>query len=102
MVGLGGHASLNMVATYHKPNQDARDDVIKAKHGSPSKIRAQLVKQQSELDNVKDGGSFDIGDIMNQCEMESLGGFSFVDDNYNNEEPGMFFDCRSFRCLVRE
>ena len=38
----GGHASLQMVATYHKPNQDAFDAAICCKAGSPTAIRKQV------------------------------------------------------------
>eukprot|EP00536_Pseudo-nitzschia_multiseries_P005157 jgi/Psemu1/11862/gm1.11862_g len=37
--GMGGHASIDIITRYIKPNQQAIDAAVRAKHGSPSKIR---------------------------------------------------------------
>eukprot|EP00536_Pseudo-nitzschia_multiseries_P013085 jgi/Psemu1/34088/gm1.34088_g len=36
--GMGGHASIDITTRYIKPNQQAIDAAVRAKHGSPSKI----------------------------------------------------------------
>eukprot|EP00536_Pseudo-nitzschia_multiseries_P000366 jgi/Psemu1/815/gm1.815_g len=38
--GMGGHASIDITTRYIKPNQQAIDAAVCAKHGPPSKIRA--------------------------------------------------------------
>eukprot|EP00536_Pseudo-nitzschia_multiseries_P013942 jgi/Psemu1/36934/gm1.36934_g len=40
--GLGGHAHLNTTTNYILPDQQAVDAAVRAKHGSPSKIRVPL------------------------------------------------------------
>ena len=51
-VQLGGHARIETTASYNKPNQAAFDQAIRAKHGSPTKIRKALeVHKQVESDN---------------------------------------------------
>eukprot|EP00536_Pseudo-nitzschia_multiseries_P015137 jgi/Psemu1/41422/gm1.41422_g len=40
--GLGGHAHLNTTTNYILPDQQAVDGAVRAKHGSPSKIRVPL------------------------------------------------------------
>ena len=47
----GGHSSLQMVATYHKLNQDAMDQAIRCKAGSPTAIRKELAKVRSNVAN---------------------------------------------------
>eukprot|EP00536_Pseudo-nitzschia_multiseries_P014902 jgi/Psemu1/40499/gm1.40499_g len=38
--GMDGHASIDITTRYIKPNQQAIDAAVRAKHGSPSKIQA--------------------------------------------------------------
>ena len=45
----GGHTSLDMVATYHGPDQKGFDGAIKAKHGSPSKIWEQMAESNNPM-----------------------------------------------------
>ena len=55
----GGHASLNMVASYHQPDVDGLDLAIKAKHGSPSKIREDFGEHGDPMESDDDGSVID-------------------------------------------
>jgi hypothetical protein len=55
----GGHASIDMVAAYHAPTQEGFDHAIKAKHGSPSKIREDFGEHGDLIGSDDDDSTMD-------------------------------------------
>ena len=95
MVQLGGHSAVpkeqKMTALYQKPNQQAYDQAIRAKHGSPSAIKEKLAAEQSKkffADDDPNPDDFDLDDIF-----AGLNDFDFTAvDGKEDKKPSVGFD----------
>ena len=98
MMKMGGHSSLQMVATYQAPNQDSYDHAIKAKHGTPTKIRAQLNAKNKKV--VEDDEPDWLLDVIEEEESRlDPGQLLYQQDSVMDysSSPISFFDANQFQ-----